>query len=36
MASPELKENTGKFTSSPRNWVLVLISPSDTEALFSI
>ena len=30
---PELIENTGRFISSPRNWVLALLSPSDIEVL---
>ena len=30
---PELMENTGRFISSPRNWVLPLLSPSDVEVL---
>jgi hypothetical protein len=30
---PELMENTGRFISIPRNWVLPLLSPSDIEVL---
>jgi len=30
---PELMENTGRFISSPRNWVLALLSPSDIEVI---
>ena len=32
-AKPELIENTGKFISSPRNWVLALPFLSDIEVL---
>jgi hypothetical protein len=30
---PELMENTGRFISSPRNWVFALLSPSDIKVL---